>query len=94
MAHPKLRQIVRWHRRGYTIKKIAWAVDEEPAVVREALDYHKDRPQRKRLQERSRDRENTEAVETVNMLLAAGYSVEVVKANFSDLVAVEEMANG
>lgn len=86
MAHPKLRQIVRWHRRGYTIKEIAWAVDEEPAVVREALDYHQDRPQRKRIQEQSRDREHTEAVETVRTLLAAGYPIEVVKANFSDLV--------
>lgn len=85
MAHPKLRQIVRWHRRGYTIKEIAWAVDEEPAVVREALDYHRERPKRIRACTK-KAQEHTEAVETVKTLLAAGYPLEVVRANFCDLV--------
>lgn len=91
MAHPKLRQIVRWHRLKKTVKEIAWLVDEEPAVVREALDYHKDRPQRKRRQEQSRDRDKMEAVETVRTLLAAGYPLEVVRANFSDLVTEDDL---
>jgi uncharacterized protein (DUF433 family) len=93
MAHPKLRNIVRYYRKGLTIKDIAWAVDEEPAVVREALDYHWNKPKRIRACDAKR-KAHTEAVETVRTLLAAGYSIEVVRANFSDLVSEEEMAHG
>lgn len=90
MAHPKMRTIVRCHRKGLTVKDIAWTVDEEPAVVREVLNYHAERP--KRIRNCTKKVQlHMEAVETARMLLAAGYSIDVVRANFCDLVTEDEL---